>query len=481
MSNILRVIFRFVPLPLPYLISQSDDKGKFSGHIDTSILTYITPLMITIATLVLGIIVMNISTLWLYFETNIPLNGLIIFLMTLSLIQAFNNNYQLARTAKFLKRIEDYGKLEETRLNPEVEALHTDLEKKIPLLNTKQMHDVLEKLRKFGHPNFTDRDAMIIKSKLGYRIRLRKSDVGFNAGILVMLGLLGTFLGLLGTIDAVSGALGTMAELGGGGGEITMDDMTKFITTLSGPLEGMGLAFSSSLFGLSGSLLIGFFNHLGGGAQDSFIESTSRWVDNRIPTFKPDADKDKGAVSKPATDDDLKTWLTGYVDLSVKTNRNLEILTSKINRVIDDASAFKDIFFQFSEGQRLIAGNVESVNGNLKLLNEVGDNLASKVGGTAEMVSQVSEKNSKTINEMRTTFEKMEASLVDVSAASRSMADTTSSVNRSFEQWQSVSKSEAVKLRESLGHVVEAVEGAAGSNAQSAQVMLSIPYDTAAA
>jgi hypothetical protein len=55
------------------------------------------------------------------------------------------------------------------------------------------------------------------------------------------------------------------------------------ITSISEPLGGMGLAFSSSLFGLSGSLVVGFFNYACGQAQDDAIEDFSRWIDEHIP------------------------------------------------------------------------------------------------------------------------------------------------------------------------------------------------------
>ncbi len=153
-----------------------------------------------------------------------------------------------------------------------------------------------------------------------------------------MLGLLGTFLGLLKTIDAVGLALAGMAHL-----DVTQDGaMGQFIESLAAPLQGMGLAFSSSLFGLSGSLMIGFFNFLCGGAQNNFIENFSRWIDNRIPRNVGGEGKGGGkggggsnVPSALSFDDELKDWLSGYVALTVETNKQLKTLAQTLNDTLD--------------------------------------------------------------------------------------------------------------------------------------------------
>lgn len=92
--------------------------------------------------------------------------------------------------------------------------------------------------------------------------------------LLVFLGLLGTFWGLLGTINSV-GAVIVNLDMGDGDfGEV-------FATMQSGllePLEGMGTAFSSSLLGLGGSLILGFLDIQAGHAQNRFYDSLEEWL-----------------------------------------------------------------------------------------------------------------------------------------------------------------------------------------------------------
>jgi hypothetical protein len=92
--------------------------------------------------------------------------------------------------------------------------------------------------------------------------------------LLVFLGLLGTFWGLLGTIGAVSSVVGGL-EVG------NRDFNLMFQTMKAGlqePLKGMGTAFSSSLFGLGGSLVLGFLDIQANHAQNRFFNELEEWL-----------------------------------------------------------------------------------------------------------------------------------------------------------------------------------------------------------
>ncbi len=345
----------------------SEIKTKRFGVIETSIFKYWTPLMLIVAIIIIAIVGFNLNTLGAYFQTNVSLNGLIIFLMLYGLVSAFFNNFIIYRTAGFLKSLENIVKQDYVE-DKDIDALHALMVKKAYLIDTQNTHNAIENLRIFGHLNFSDNDARLIKHKLGYRVRLKKSNVGFLAGILVMLGLLGTFLGLLTTIDAVGAVMGNMSGMGGGeGGAVDEAQMSGFISSLSAPLQGMGLAFSSSLFGLSGSLLIGFFNHLCGGAQDKFIENVGRWIDDQIPTYNP-ANDTKQENNIPAKSEDLKKWLTGFVYLSVKTNKQISALTYSLVETIKSLVKENDILVEIEKNQKSIVVQTQATNETFKII-----------------------------------------------------------------------------------------------------------------
>ncbi len=109
------------------------------------------------------------------------------------------------------------------------------------------------------------------------RLRLDEArDVSrYTIGLLIFLGLLGTFWGLLQTVSAVGHMI---SELNAGGGG---ENGLLFGTLLAGlkePLSGMGTAFSSSLFGLAGSLILGFLDLQVGHAQNRFFNELEDWL-----------------------------------------------------------------------------------------------------------------------------------------------------------------------------------------------------------
>ena len=224
---------------------------------------------------VIVLVAIGFGTLRDAFLTNVPLNGLIITITMIGVGMSVLANLHLWKTGLFLNKL-DAISLQFRIRDEEIESLQHTLKKKASIIDCKNMQNLLDNLKNTGALNVTDNDARMIKSKLGARISRGRGKVTFLGGLLVMLGLLGTFLGLLSTIDAVGDAMSGMAGIGSDTGE--GDGMSGFISSLAAPLQGMGLAFSSSLFGLSGSLLVGTFQYFSSGAQDLFIESVSRWL-----------------------------------------------------------------------------------------------------------------------------------------------------------------------------------------------------------
>ena len=96
----------------------------------------------------------------------------------------------------------------------------------------------------------------------------------YMIGLLIFLGLLGTFWGLLGTIASVGQVIGGL--------EVGSRDYAVIFKTLKaglqGPLGGMGTAFSSSLFGLGGSLVLGFLDIQASHAQNRFFNEMEEWL-----------------------------------------------------------------------------------------------------------------------------------------------------------------------------------------------------------
>jgi hypothetical protein len=119
--------------------------------------------------------------------------------------------------------------------------------------------------------------AMSLRSLLdSISTRLEESrDISrYLTGLLIFLGLLGTFWGLLQTVAAVGGVIGGLQIDGGDLGSV----FSNLKTGLEAPLNGMATAFSSSLFGLAGSLALGFLDLQLGQAQNRFYNDLEEWL-----------------------------------------------------------------------------------------------------------------------------------------------------------------------------------------------------------
>jgi hypothetical protein len=96
----------------------------------------------------------------------------------------------------------------------------------------------------------------------------------YMTGLLIFLGLLGTFWGLLKTVTSVSDVIAGMT-LGNGDMNVMFEQLKS---GLARPLAGMGTAFSASMYGLSGALVLGFLDLTAGQAQNRFFNELEEWL-----------------------------------------------------------------------------------------------------------------------------------------------------------------------------------------------------------
>ena len=99
----------------------------------------------------------------------------------------------------------------------------------------------------------------------------------YMTGLLVFLGLLGTFWGLIETVTSVGGVIQGLKASGDSG---SMFDSLR--EGLAAPLGGMGISFSSSLFGLAGSLVLGFLDLQSSQAQNRFYTELEDWLSTTV-------------------------------------------------------------------------------------------------------------------------------------------------------------------------------------------------------
>ena len=111
----------------------------------------------------------------------------------------------------------------------------------------------------------------------------------YLVSLLVFLGLLGTFWGLLQTVSAVADTIRSL-DVSSGNTGVIFEDLKA---GLAAPLGGMGTAFSSSLFGLAGSLILGFLDLQAGQAQNMFYNDLEDWL-STVTDLDPEVIEGRG-------------------------------------------------------------------------------------------------------------------------------------------------------------------------------------------
>jgi hypothetical protein len=129
-------------------------------------------------------------------------------------------------------------------------------------------------MRQGGRVSLSGTSLRTLLDGISSRLDETRETSRYMIGVLVFLGLLGTFYGLLETVRAVGGVIGGL--------NVSSDDLARAFadlkTALGSPLAGMSTAFSSSLFGLAGSLVLGFLDLQAGQAQNRFYNDLEEWL-----------------------------------------------------------------------------------------------------------------------------------------------------------------------------------------------------------
>jgi hypothetical protein len=126
-----------------------------------------------------------------------------------------------------------------------------------------------------------------ILDSVGTRLDENRDILRYMTGLLIFLGLLGTFWGLLETVGSIGGVINSMQA--GADAAVMFDDLKN---GLAKPLAGMSISFTSSLFGLAGSLVLGFLDLQAGQAQNRFY----RELEDRLSASTADVLPDAGAT-----------------------------------------------------------------------------------------------------------------------------------------------------------------------------------------
>jgi hypothetical protein len=130
---------------------------------------------------------------------------------------------------------------------------------------------------RIGRMSISQQTMRGLLDSVGTRLDESREIARYLIGLLVFLGLLGTFWGLLETIGSIGRVIQSL-EVGRDAGTVFED----LKSGLAAPLGGMGIAFSSSLFGLAGSLVLGFLDLQSSQAQNRFYTDLEDWLSTTV-------------------------------------------------------------------------------------------------------------------------------------------------------------------------------------------------------
>lgn len=205
--------------------------------------------------------------------------------------------------------------------------------------------------------------ALSLNSLLdGISSRLEESrDLSrYLIGLLIFLGLLGTFWGLLQTIGAVGDVISSLSVSGGDGNLAKV--FTNLKAGLKAPLAGMGTAFSSSLLGLAGSLILGFLELQAGQAQNRFYNDLEDWLAGQTRLSSGSLAIGEGDQSVPAyvqalleqTADSLESLqrtLERGEESRISANSGIVSLTDKLDTLTDQMRTEQSLMIKLAETQ----------------------------------------------------------------------------------------------------------------------------------
>jgi hypothetical protein len=131
-----------------------------------------------------------------------------------------------------------------------------------------------------GRMTITQQTMRHLLDSIATRLDEARDISRYMTGLLVFLGLLGTFWGLIETVGSVGKVIEGL-KVGGDAGSL-FDTLKE---GLAAPLGGMGISFSSSLFGLAGSLILGFLDLQSSQAQNRFYTDLEDWLASTVKGF----------------------------------------------------------------------------------------------------------------------------------------------------------------------------------------------------
>ncbi|WP_425043389.1 biopolymer transporter ExbB [Primorskyibacter sp. S87] len=253
------------------------------------------------------------------FEANPYLNGFILFVFVIGVLACFWQVVQLIGSVRWIEAFAAGNERENIR-TPQLLA---------PLASL---------LRSRGaRMQLSSTSTRSILDSVATRIDEEREITRYIVALLIFLGLLGTFYGLATTVP---GVVETIRSLAPKEGEEGIAIFNRLMSGLETQLEGMGVAFASSLLGLAGSLIVGLLELFAGHGQNRFYRELEEWLSSitRVGLSGEDGGGETGVMSSVLDGmaeqmDALQAMFAGSNDSRAEVDQKLGQLVDAIGEM----------------------------------------------------------------------------------------------------------------------------------------------------
>ncbi|TCL69759.1 MotA/TolQ/ExbB proton channel family protein [Rhizobium sp. BK251] len=286
------------------------------------------------------------------FMHNPGLNGLILGVLGVGIILVFNHVLALRPEVRWFNSFRAVGSAEKVGRDPRLLAPMRALlgSRRSKALSTTALRSILD--------------------SIATRLDESRDTSRYLIGLLVFLGLLGTFWGLIGTIGSINAVIQSLDVSSGNSADV----LGALKEGLSGPLAGMGTAFSSSLLGLSGSLILGFLDLQAGRAQNRFYTELENWLSS-VTDVGSEVASPIEAVNG-ASSEDMRT-LSDYLRRATEDGSSQRSVAAMASL----AEGIQGLVKNMRNEQQMLRDWIEAQQDEAKAMRRTLDRLSERIGG----------------------------------------------------------------------------------------------------
>jgi hypothetical protein len=325
------------------------------------------------------------------FEANPWLNGFIFLVFVIGVIATFWQVFQLVGSVRWIKGFASQSPGQDTTGPPSLLA---------PMATM---------LRGRGaRIQIASSSARSILDSVAQRIDEAREITRYIVSLLIFLGLLGTFYGLATTVPAV---VDTIRSLAPREGEEGIAIFNRLMTGLEAQLGGMGVAFASSLLGLSGSLVVGLLELFASHGQNRFYRELEEWI-STMTRLGLSEGEDGGRAMMAEALDEMTRQVEGLQSTVAQSemgravvDEKLGVLADSIERLthrMSDQNPVQVALMRVAEGQERLIEAVEARETSEGLDAESRMRLRSIDVQMLRILEEISAGRQETMTELRT-------------------------------------------------------------------------------